>query len=68
MKKGIASVLALVLIFSLCACGSKQSAPGSASVEEWTRVGSFDNADGDFLSISFSDTEGYEGSHLHARR
>lgn len=61
MKKVIASLLALVLIFALCACGSKQSASGSSSAEEWTRVGSFDNADGDYLSISFSDTEGYEG-------
>jgi len=61
MKKTHALLLTLAMLFVLCACGSKQSAPGSASAEEWTRVGSFDNADGDFLSISFSDTEGYEG-------
>ena len=61
MKKAIALFLTLVMVFALCACGAKQETPGSADAAEWTRVGSFDNADGDYLSISFSDTEGYEG-------
>ena len=61
MKKTITFVLALAMLFALCACGSKQETPGSADASDWTRTGSFDNADGDYLSISFSDTEGYEG-------
>ena len=61
MKKAIAMILTLVMLFALCACSAKQETPGSADAAEWMRVGSFDNADGDYLSISFSDTEGYEG-------
>ena len=60
MKKIIALTLAVVLMLALAACGSKQETPGSAAAE-WTREGAFEDADGNYLSISYSDTEGYEG-------
>ena len=60
MKKAIAIVLTLMMLFALCACGSQQSASGSAAAE-WTREGAFQDEDGNYLSISYSDTEGYEG-------
>ena len=60
MKKAIALILTLVMIVALGACGSKQEAPGSAAAE-WTREGAFQDEDGNYLSISYSDTEGYEG-------
>ena len=61
MKKTIALLLTLVMLFALCACGAKQDPQGSETAAEWTREGAFEDADGNFLSISFSDTEGYEG-------
>lgn len=60
MKKTLAIILALVMSFSLAACGGTGSGTGGESTEsvaEWTRQGYFENEAGDMLYILPGDPE-----------
>ena len=64
MKKIAGAILALLLILSLAACGSKQTSepssepsnePASEAPFEWTRTGYFKDADDNLLYIMVSE-------------
>lgn len=74
MKKLTIALTCLLLVAVLAACGAKkegaesasaQSSPAQSAAEQtesaWTRQGFFENENGDMLSITYSDLEGYEG-------
>ena len=76
MKKYIAMILAALLMLSLMAgCGAspanneeskEENAAEEKPAEEntafvWSRQGYYEDADGNFLSVTYSDMEGYEG-------
>ncbi len=56
MKKILCFFLSVVMLCTLVACGAKQEAPF-----EWTRKGTFEDADGNYLNINPSDNEEYPG-------
>ena len=59
MKKMTCLLLAICMLLSLAACGaSKTETP---EITEWTRQGAFEDANGNQLLVSISETEGYEG-------
>ena len=62
MKKTICLLLSLLLVFSLAAC-TKQDEGKAAP---WTREGYFTDEDGNFLSITTSPYEEYEGWYVGA--
>ncbi|MBQ3405217.1 MAG: M15 family metallopeptidase [Oscillospiraceae bacterium] len=53
MKKIIYLLMAACLLMALAACGDDGG--------EWTRTGYFQDENGNMLSVTLSDTEGYEG-------
>ena len=65
MKKITALVMSALLLAALLAgCSAAKPADEGAKQDaafEWTREGFFEDADGNYLTINYSDTEGYEG-------
>lgn len=61
MKKTIALILTLVMVFALCACGAKQDSQGSDEAAVWTREGAFQDEDGNYAYIALSEDPDYEG-------
>ena len=59
MKKALKIMLAVLVLISMAACTAKQEENKSYPV--WRREGYFSDEAGDMLSITWSDTEGYEG-------
>ena len=59
MKKMTCLVLAVCMALSLALCGA--SGAETTEKQEWTRQGTFEDANGNYLLISVSETEGYEG-------
>lgn len=57
MKKLFCLLVSIVMIFAFTACGGSDS--GS-----WTREGYFENENGDFLSVTYSDLEDYTGWYV----
>ena len=58
MKKRICLLIAAIMLISLAACGGKTPEP---EIGEWTRQGSFEDGNGNYLIVSLSEMEGYEG-------
>ena len=58
MKKLICLLLAASMLLALAACGGKAVEP---EIKEWTRQGTFEDENGNYLMVTYSDTEGYEG-------
>lgn len=62
MKRITALLITGLLLLSLLAgCGGNSKGSAADADFTWTREGSFEDADGNYLLLTPSDTEGYEG-------
>lgn len=59
MKKTICLLIAVCMVLSLALCGA--SGAETPETAEWTRQGTFEDANGNYLLVNISETEGYEG-------
>lgn len=57
MKRILNGILVFAMLFVI-GCGTKQESDPNF---EWTRQGNYTNDDGEYLMVSKSETEGYEG-------
>ena len=54
MKKTVCMLLAICMVFSLCACGAQPEAPATPEpVKEWTRAGYFTDENENMLSVTW---------------
>jgi hypothetical protein len=62
MKKIISIIMAVFVMLSLVACNTtKPEEPVEPETKQWTREGAYEDGTGNYLTVSYSDTEGYEG-------
>lgn len=65
MKKILSMILITLLMLSMLAGCGASAKPAETETEDadfvWTRQGSFEDANGNYLLVTYSDTEGYEG-------
>ena len=56
MKKTVCMLLAICMVFSLCACGAQPEAPATPEpVKEWTRAGYFTDENENMISVTWMD-------------
>ena len=59
MRKTVCILLAVCMVLALADCGAPK--PEETERKEWTRQGTFEDENGNRLSVNLSETEGYKG-------